>query len=372
MKMYIFVTYTFFCVFQLTYTYSFYKSLINKLLHHISTINMCDLNEEHEQTQTQTRQQDLKHLVISGGAHGGFIYYGIIKELVKQNVLSMEEIETFYGTSIGSYFIVILLLQYDWDTIDEYLIKRPWQHVFKFDLEHIIRSLQTGGVFNKEPIYALFDPLFKGKDMSVHITLQEFYEKTQKEIHFFVTDFTNLDTIDISYKTHPNWKLIDTVYASGSLPIIFEPHCDPETQTLFLDGAVLLNYPLSPCLSDTNAYDQILGIYNNDTYLHSLPSNPLQGNSLYKLLEYIFMIIIKLWLRIKYKRTEYEQSVPHQIAVDIPMGIHEMVNTLNSAEERERLIRVGESYAHAYMRKWDLTIDSTNDSDTTDIRIDAS
>lgn len=301
-----------------------------------------------------TPEHHIKHLVISGGSYGGLIYYGLVKELMKQGAIDLSNIETLYGTSVGTYLIVFLLLDYDWETIDDYLIKRPWNTIFTLNAEHIVKSLQTGGILDKKPIYSVFEPLFKGKDIPLNITLQEFYEKTQKEVHFFTTDLQELETVDLSHKTHPDWKLIDAVYASGSLPIIFEPHYVEETEKIYLDGAVLLNYPINRCLADTKEYDHILGIYHSDSHMSFAQKNPLKGNSFYKLIEYVLMIIIKLWVRIKYKRTEYENNVPHQIPIDFPMGLQEIIKSWNSAEERERLIRLGETYAQNYIEHWGL------------------
>ena len=127
---------------------------------------------------------------------------------------------------------------------------------------------------------------------------------------------------------------------------------------------MLLNYPLNRCLADTKDYDHILGIYHNDSLMSFARKNPLKGNSFYKLIEYILMIIIKLWIRIKYKRTEYENSVPHQIPVDFPMGLQEILKSCNSAEERERLIRLGETYAKNYMEHRGLNACSLCSSDS--------
>lgn len=348
--MYIFVTYTFFLLTQLISPYYLSKNIINTPLHCIE-MSVSPLEDS-------DTKPDIKHLVISGGSYGGLIYYGVLKELFKNNVIDLDRIQTLYGTSVGTYLIVILLLGYDWETIDDYLIKRPWHTIFTFDMEHIVRSLQSGGILDKKPIYSVFDPLFKGKDIPLNITLLEFYEKTQKEIHFFTTDLQELDTVDLSYKTHPEWKLMDAVYASGSLPIIFEPHYEETTEKIYLDGAVLLNYPLNRCLADTQDYNHIMGIYHNDSSNSFVTKNVWKGNTFYKLLEYILMIIIKLWFRIKYKRTEYEKNIPHQIAVDFPMGLQEIIKSWNSQEERERLIRLGESYARNYMEQWNINPES--------------
>lgn len=104
-------------------------------------------------------------------------------------------------------------------------------------------------VFLLFPIFEkVFEPVFKGKDISLEITLLEFYEYTQIEHHFFATQIngkTSFD-VDFSYLTHPHWRLLDCVYASCCIPCFFEPflhenHC-------YIDGAFFINYPLQPCI----------------------------------------------------------------------------------------------------------------------------
>ena len=116
----------------------------------------------------------IKHLVISGGGINGFSFYGVLRETVRQHVWNMEDIETMYGTSIGSMLAVMLALKYEWETLDDYLIKRPWHHVYKFDMYSIFDSFQKRGIFTNKVIEETFLPLFHGKDMAIDITMKEF------------------------------------------------------------------------------------------------------------------------------------------------------------------------------------------------------
>jgi predicted acylesterase/phospholipase RssA len=76
----------------------------------------------------------IKHLVIAGGGpYACYIYYGILKESQKQGLWDIKNIKSIYGTSAGAILAVLLSLKYSWETMDNYVIKRPWQNVFKFD-----------------------------------------------------------------------------------------------------------------------------------------------------------------------------------------------------------------------------------------------
>ena len=60
----------------------------------------------------------IKNLLISGGGLNGMIFLGIIKELVEEKYLNLDEIETIYGASIGSLIGVVLCLNIVNDIID--------------------------------------------------------------------------------------------------------------------------------------------------------------------------------------------------------------------------------------------------------------
>ena len=76
----------------------------------------------------------IKHIVCSGGGVAGFTFYGILKEANKQGIWDIENIETMYGTSVGSIVNTILSLKYDWKDIDDYLMKRPWDMVYNVNM----------------------------------------------------------------------------------------------------------------------------------------------------------------------------------------------------------------------------------------------
>lgn len=69
----------------------------------------------------------IKHLVISGGGPTGFLSYGVASYLAKKDFWKLEDIKSIYGCSIGAYMGVVLSLGYEWEWLDDYFIKRPWE-----------------------------------------------------------------------------------------------------------------------------------------------------------------------------------------------------------------------------------------------------
>ena len=117
----------------------------------------------------------IKHLVISGGGAAGFSFYGALKNSHNNGIWNIRDIERIYSTSAGSIISVFLSLGYEWPVLDDYIIKRPWNQVYKCELPMAIQAIKNQGLFGKNVIQETFTPLFYGKDISLNITLEEFY-----------------------------------------------------------------------------------------------------------------------------------------------------------------------------------------------------
>jgi hypothetical protein len=136
----------------------------------------------------------------------------------------LENIQTIYGTSIGSFLAVVICLGYEWEILDTYFIKRPWQNLFKFDLYSFLKVFEKKGIFDIKIFEEMIGPLFSGMNIPINITMKHFYEKTGVEIHMFSTDLNSMSCVDISYKTHPTWTVVQSIYCSSIIPIVFEPY----------------------------------------------------------------------------------------------------------------------------------------------------
>ena len=75
-------------------------------------------------------------------------------------------------------------------------------------------------------------------------------------------NLNKFEPIDLSYKTHPNIRIIDAVYMSSSIPGVFSPICEDidGEKMCYVDGGVLDNFPINKCIENGNDPDEILGI----------------------------------------------------------------------------------------------------------------
>jgi len=202
----------------------------------------------------------IKNIVLSGGCHTFYQSLGIIQTLEKNDIWKIENIEKIYGTSSGALLGAILCLKFDWDTLNDYFLNRPWHDVYNIDINTIFSIFSKKGFFNRNQVETSFKPLLHAKDLSLDITLKEFYEYCNIELHMYTFDVNHFKLEDISYKTNPDLSLITALYMSSALPIMFSPVCMDDK--CYIDGYVVTNYPLIFCIEQNNNLDEILGIKN--------------------------------------------------------------------------------------------------------------
>uniref|UniRef100_A0A6C0JJ44 PNPLA domain-containing protein n=1 Tax=viral metagenome TaxID=1070528 RepID=A0A6C0JJ44_9ZZZZ len=278
----------------------------------------------------------IRHLVISGGAISGLTFYGTLQKLHKQNYWKIENIQTIYGTSVGSFIAVIIALGYEWSEIDNYFIKRPWQHIFKIDTYSMIDSLiNKMGIYNNKIFEDALYPLFAGKDIPIGITLKEFYELNGIEIHIFTTELNSFTLTDMSYKTHGDWRVIDVIYCSCCLPVIFMPFL--REARAYGDGGFLSNYPLIQCIENGADASEILGVYR--IYSEGMGTLSKESN--------IFDYLMVIFNQTIEKIVIYPKllSIGIECALEAtPMTIGSLHDIISNHEERKRIIDMGANF----------------------------
>ena len=165
----------------------------------------------------------IKHLVISGGGPILIQVLAAIQYLETHNFLNMSNIKSIYGTSAGAIIGTILCLNYDFETINDYIIKRPWNDVFTIKVQNIFDAYTQKGIFNIKTIEKCFKPLFDAKDIDININLEDFYKLSNIELHLYTFEINEYKIEDISYISHPKLSLMIAIQMTCGLPILISP-----------------------------------------------------------------------------------------------------------------------------------------------------
>ena len=280
----------------------------------------------------------IKHIVIEGGHYLGLGAIGSLKYLNQNNFYDINNIKTIYGTSIGAFIGVILALKVDWDILLDYIINRPWEKVISIENAMFLDMLEDKGFFDETFFKKSLENLFLSKDITLNITLKEFYDITKIELHIFTIRVNNFSVIDYSHKTHPSLKVIDAVYRSCSIPYIFKPQWDLDSY--FIDGGVLNNYPVKNCIENGACQEELLGIRFEKKIHHTTGKN----NNIFQYSYHIHQCLSTI------------ASYKNDIILDNEIVIPYDVSTLDTCMEllkknttREEYIKHGETLAACYL-----------------------
>ena len=276
----------------------------------------------------------VENIVINGGGTTIFNTYGALKQSNIDGIWSHDSVHSYYGTSAGGIMSVIMALQYNWDELDDFIIKRPWQNVWKINVLNTYDYYLNKGVYGIELYYDIFGPLFRGKDLELTITLKEFYEVSKKNIYLYAVKISTFEITEFSHVSHPDMKVLDALHATAALPILFKP-AEYEGE-LYTDGGFLLNYPLAKCSADPKT---IMGIRNAYTE-NNTNINKVEG--IFEYLSYILNMVVD--------KNQCEPTVKPGYEILLNAGYIDYSSILrlaSSQEEREALINKGVEDAKA-------------------------
>ncbi len=265
---------------------------------------------------------------------------GAIQHLEKSEFLNIKNIETIYGTSAGAIVGTLICLNYDWDTINDYIIKRPWKDVFPIKVQNIFDAYTKKGIFDIKTIEKCFKPLLAAKDISMDITLADFYKISNIELHMFTFEINDYKVEDISYLTYPNLKLLEALQMTCALPVLVTPVCINEK--CFMDGGVACNYPLNFCIESGKNPDEMLGFknkYSDDKTIINEESTLLDY-----LLNFLFKAVFSA------KNNYVQPNIKNEVICDASyLNLDVLRNALSKIEVRKELFEKGRQSAIDYL-----------------------
>jgi predicted acylesterase/phospholipase RssA len=285
----------------------------------------------------------IKHLVLSGGGPVMIQLLASIQHLESTNFIDLKNIETIYGTSAGAIVAILICLKYEWETINDYVIKRPWQDVFKIKVEKIFESYSKKGIFDNKTVEKIFKPLLDAKDIPMDITMEDFYKYSNIELHMMSFEVNEFKVEDISHLTHPKLPLLKGIQMSCGLPVLLAPICIDDKY--FIDGGMVCNYPLKVCIDSGKNPDEILGFknkYDNEKKSHI--------NSESTMLDFLMCFFFKILYSLN--TDDLQPYIKNEILCRTDkMSIEMLKNSLYDIDVRKKIFENGIEDAKEFLAK---------------------
>ena len=282
----------------------------------------------------------IKHLVISGGGPVLIQILGAIQHLERNEIVHMNEIESIYGTSAGAIIGILICLKFDWDTINDYIIKRPWHDVFPIKVQNIFDAYTKKGIFDIKTVEKCFKPLLDAKDIPMDINLEDFYKFSKIELHLFSFEINEYKIQDISYLTHPKLSLMTAVQMTCAIPILITPVCFDDK--CYIDGGMACNYPLNHCIESGKLPDEILAIKNKYTEAKT----KIQSDS--TMIDFLLNFIFKAVFSVNTDR--FQNKIKNEVICDATyLTIEILKNALSNIDARRDLFTQGTETAIRFL-----------------------
>ena len=305
----------------------------------------------------------IKHLVIGGGGPFGLTAFGALKYLHDKEFWNIKNIKSIYATSIGALLAVYLSLKYDYEYINEYLVKRPWEKLFEeIGVENILELYNNKGLINAYSIFLQkYTILFEAKGLEPNITMKDFYEYSGIEFNFITCDANHFTRNIISHKTHPDLELVIALSMTSAFPLIFTPVIIDDK--CYIDGGIFSNYAVNICLEDTGCkHEEILGVKKFQS--SDINDGLITHES--SVIDFLEKITLNIFNRINDELVL--EQIPYQVVCN--MNIFTTYDSWTqvpfSSEHRSNLISYGiktaeEKYESFVAHRDSLSIDHKND-----------
>lgn len=163
---------------------------------------------------------NIDSIFLCGGSVRTFAILGSLRYLINNNIISIENINTFYGVSAGSLIAFLFTLKYTINEIITIFGSIEFELFIKFDnIKNIIKkqSLNTGMGYK----YLLMTFLKKKLDV-YDISFEDFYKKTNYDLTIFGYNLTKKNVEMFSHIMTPKMSIVKALCISSSLPYIFK------------------------------------------------------------------------------------------------------------------------------------------------------
>jgi predicted acylesterase/phospholipase RssA len=285
----------------------------------------------------------IKHLVISGGGPTGLLAYGALKNLSETNFFDVNKLESIYATSIGSIIAILITLKYDWNTLDDYIIKRPWEKIFTINPNDFLNLFLNNGLFSFSVCEVILKDLLEAKDLSLNITLSEYYQYNNINLNIFATELNSMSSVILSHNSFPNLTLVKAIEMSTCYPLLFKPIFYEDL--CYVDGGLFSNYPLKECIEREKCKEnEILAIKNLWTRKQDL------FNEEQNLFQFIYKSTNKIIKHLQ--NIDDSIKIPYEVncLCNKKMGNElEWINFINEREKRIELIDEGIKYSSLFL-----------------------
>lgn len=195
-------------------------------------------------------------IVIAGGGTNVFNLVGGIKYCLENNIINLNDIDTFIGTSAGSFVCTALALNFNIeDAIDVYVNDISKKLNFNFKNIYIIERINEKSIYSNKVLIESYEQIFIKHNDGQIPTLLDMKNKYGKNIIYTVFNITKNKLEYINYENSPDLLVTHACAMSSCIPFVFNPI--EYNKCFYIDGAIRSNYSVE--VTDEYPYKKFIG-----------------------------------------------------------------------------------------------------------------
>jgi predicted patatin/cPLA2 family phospholipase len=183
-------------------------------------------------------------ICLSGSGIYAFAFIGALNKLINENIINIDNITTWIGTSGGAIISLIFSLGYSNIELLEFIYNFDFTILLpkKFKLFNFFKS---NGLNNGNKFTFFFKQLIYNKFNVEDLTFKELFTLTNKKLIVTGTNFTKNSEEIFSIDLTPNMSIVTAVRISISIPLIFTPVL--YKSDYYIDGGIKNFFPYNYC-----------------------------------------------------------------------------------------------------------------------------
>jgi predicted acylesterase/phospholipase RssA len=236
--------------------------------------------------------EGVKYMVFSGGSTKAYFYVGGLRYIEEKWPGSMEQIDTFVGSSVGAIISFFCCMGNGSKEILNLMNDINQQYgCFKMDVDQVLDILEKLGLDNGEILTRVMRGLLEKQFDRTSVTFAQLKEWLGKNLCISAFNATKKRTDFFAPDTTPHMDVIDAIRASFAIPIIFTPITI--NNDIYVDGSILDHFPVSYLIERKINPQEVLGFVIELSKVE-INNSPSLLTLLYSMINFLFSKINEL------------------------------------------------------------------------------
>lgn len=153
-------------------------------------------------------------------------------------------IKEMIGISAGSLFSLLWVLGYTLEELERLSVEFDFRLLRNIEPENVFAFPETYGLDNGESLEKLITSILRQKGFSPTATFAELQKRCPVALRCYATELQTSKVREFSTSLTPDTEVRLAIRASMSLPFLYTPVKDPNSDALLMDGGLLNNLPM--------------------------------------------------------------------------------------------------------------------------------